>query len=265
MIIRLVTNDMSRYNTAIFSSLTANAYKYVVVEESFLTSDKVYNEAEAHINMLHEEALNGTLKQYSTEACMTAYAKQFVSQVRNVLLITHDSNSTEDYLKTAAWRSYQAIPYAWVCGDNFSTSPYKDRSTVCTLARAKEIAKNMSWKVLKHKIEYCMVEEVVEQCQLRFSLVIMIVVIIANLVKASVMFLTWWKFRTPTLVTIGDAVASFLDDPDLTTAGICLSTREDILKRQWKSPSAKRWVPKRHFWFKAASIKRWLTCNILYV
>jgi hypothetical protein len=75
--------------------------------------------------------------------------------------------------------------------------------------------------------------------------------------------LTAWKLNEPTLVTIGDAVASFLKDPDPTTEGICLSTKMDIQKKKWKLQTAKPWAPKKHFWFRAASVKRWLICNIL--
>ena len=93
----------------------------------------------------------------------------------------------------------------------------------------------------------------------------MIFVILANATKATVMILTWRKLRTPTLVTIGDAVTSFLDNPDQTTAGICLAAKINIVKSKgpWKRQGATRWISVRHFWFRAASIKRWLTCNIL--
>jgi hypothetical protein len=77
--------------------------------------------------------------------------------------------------------------------------------------------------------------------------------------------LTVWKLNEPTLVTIGDAVSSFMRDPDPTTQGVCLSTKMDIENRRWgtrtRLPTA--WVPRQHFWFRAASVKRWLTCNLL--
>lgn len=55
-----------------------------------------------------------------------------------------------------------------------------------------------------------------------FSLVVMIVVVLCNLMKIFSMGLTAWKlFRTP-LLTLGDSIASFLDIPDLNTANNCL-------------------------------------------
>ena len=212
---------------------------------------------------MHNNALNGTLVRYDSAACMAEYAVNFVSKVRNVLLVTNDTVSSNNALGGGYWGSSNQVPYAWLCGPSWSSNPYLDTppSAACTLSIATESAD--TWTVAGHVISYCMVETVVEECRLSFSLVIMLIVITANAIKATIMILTFVKLREPTLVTIGDAIASFLDEPDPTTAGICLSTREDIRKGKWKNQPAKQWVPKRHFWFKAASIKRWLTCNIL--
>ena len=72
-------------------------------------------------------------------------------------------------------------------------------------------------------------------------------------------------------MTIGDAVASFLDDPDPMTAGLCISSKLDIENREWIAAKdlnqsgrrLKRWYPRRHFWFGAASVKRWIICAAL--
>ena len=154
--------------------------------------------------------------------------------------------------------------YIIVCGSGFSANPYSSQREVCTLAKAKTRAS--SWEVSGHEIDYCMVEKVEEKCQLRFSLAIMLIVIFANIIKATVMFITIWKFQTPTLVTIGDAIASFLDNPDETTAGMCLSTKKDFNgKGNWDNTFPREWIIRSSFWFNAASVKRWFTCNILWV
>ena len=43
------------------------------------------------------------------------------------------------------------------------------------------------------------------------------------------MLVTLFGYRQEYLVTIGDIVASFLDDPDPTTKGMCLVTAHDFL------------------------------------
>ena len=262
-----------RYNTAVFASTTANAYDYFVVTEDFLaanaTIDKpgpmvpYYYDTYGLLNSLHAAAINGSLTKMNSSACMSKYSSTFVSDARNVLLVSTDTNINTTYLGISTWRPDAQVPYAWLCGDGWSPSPYDDNEPVCTLAKAQAGASN--WTLSHHPISFCLVQEVEEECRLQFSIAIMIVVILANATKATVMILTWWKFRTPTLVTIGDAVKSFLDNPDQTTEGVCLTTKSDIVKAKggWKSQGAKRWVPVRQFWFRAASVKRWLTCNIL--
>ncbi|RDW85190.1 hypothetical protein BP6252_02780 [Coleophoma cylindrospora] len=216
------------------------------------------------INRLHAEALNSSLVRYESAACMAAYGSQFVSGVRSVLLVSSDTSAgTENVLDARVWKGDYQVAYFWICGDGWSGNPYGDGEAVCTLSTAQAAAS--TWTLSGHKISYCLVEKVVEQCELRFSLVIMLIVIAANAVKAIVMILTVWRLREPTLVTVGDAIASFLNYPDPTTQGFCLSSKDDIQKKRWKGQPAKPWIPKSDFWFKAASVKRWLTCNILCI
>lgn len=259
------------YNTAVFASTNANEYNYIIVTENFLeVNDRANNSIgrpwlvkQSILDSMHAAAVNGSLLQLNNSACMARYANTLVSDARNVLLVTTDTNPNYTCLASSFYEIYADLPYAWLCGADWSTDPYYDNTPVCTLSTAQAGASN--WTVLQHPISYCLIQETEEQCSLQFSLVIMIAVILANAMKATIMFLTWWKFRTPTLVTLGDTIASFLDNPDQTTDGICLTTRRDIGngKGPWKNEVAKPWIAKRYFWFKAASVKRWLTCNIL--
>ena len=72
--------------------------------------------------------------------------------------------------------------------------------------------------------------------------------------------------REPTLVTLGDAIDSFLRIPDPTTMGICYADRQFIKRewtrdgwrsepRQWRQKGVKRW-------WTNVSKTRWITCNI---
>ena len=211
---------------------------------------------------MHTAAVNGSLLEIDNAGCMAKYANTFISNSRNVLLVTTDTNPNNTFLDGSTW-SPAEIPYSWLCGVEWDSMPYLNQDPVCTLAKAQAGAS--SWTVLGHPISYCLVQQVEEECRLSFSLNIMIIVILANATKATIMILTWWNLRTPTLVTIGDAITSFLDHPDSRTVGICLATKRDIRKGKglWKDQGAKCWASKRHFWFGAASLKRWLTCNIL--
>jgi hypothetical protein len=113
--------------------------------------------------------------------------------------------------------------------------------------------------------QYCLSEAVDEQCKLFFNLPLTIAVIACNFLKLISMILVARISRAPTLVTIGDAVASFLDEPDTTTAGMCMLGKAQIRKR-WRreGPVAPAmWTRERKCWYQAASVARWSVCIAL--
>lgn len=64
---------------------------------------------------------------------------------------------------------------------------------------------------------YCMSQAVEERCALHFSRAILLVVIGCNAIKFGCLLWTLLRCRDPTLVTLGDAIASFLETPDKIT------------------------------------------------
>lgn len=132
------------------------------------------------------------------------------------------------------------------------------------------------WGLPVLQFDYCLSETISEKCRLQFSFTIMVVVIFCNLVKATCMLTILLTHKTATLVTLGDAVSSFIDDPDPTTVGRCTMAKEKVI--EWaKSQKPEKPVPqpampqarynysqtRGHYWFGAASVRRWLFCNIL--
>lgn len=70
-------------------------------------------------------------------------------------------------------------------------------------------------------------------CQLFFDLNLMIIVVVANLIKSCVMILIVLKFTKPSLVTLGDAIASFLANEDCTTIGLRAIKKHKNANRGW--------------------------------
>ena len=70
-----------------------------------------------------------------------------------------------------------------------------------------------------------------------------------------------------TLVTLGNAIDSFLRIPDSTTMGICFADRR-FIKREWKRGSGagpRRWKQNGvQRWWTSVSKTRWITSNFLY-
>jgi hypothetical protein len=144
---------------------------------------------------MHEALLNSTLTNMTSSQCMEAYGINFVSKFRNVLLVTTDADtSNNSLLHVGSWSATNEVPYAWICGDSWSQTPYSDQppSAVCTMSTATAATPN--WIVGSHHISYCMAQEVVEECQLSFSLLIMLVVISVNASKTCISKSTFLTF-----------------------------------------------------------------------
>lgn len=111
-------------------------------------------------------------------------------------------------------------------------------------------------------IDSCLSEVIEERCSFSGNISILIVVIVCNIVKiACMLFVAFGLNEHTPLITIGDAISSFLKRPDAATLGKCLWARTDVTAEFGPSifeSSAPR-VAKRQKrrWKQAASGKRW--------
>jgi hypothetical protein len=80
-------------------------------------------------------------------------------------------------------------------------------------------------------IAYALVEPIADGSRIQIGLSFMIVVIISNLAKFVAILFTLRHSSSLHLVTPGDAIASFLKKPDLTTVGMCNLKRQEIINR----------------------------------
>lgn len=128
----------------------------------------------------------------------------------------------------------------------------------------------------QYNITGCLAIKAPEHCQLLYSPPICIITMLAGCAKIAAMLLAAriGRGRSPPLLTVGDAVASFLTNPDPTTKGLCWLRAADVHKNQWKyasrtggftpipqnsqdgSVTYKR-LSKRKLWMRAASGWRW--------
>lgn len=94
------------------------------------------------------------------------------------------------------------------------------------------------------------------------------------------MFMTFKTHKQGALITLGDAIESFLDQEDVTTRGLSIYSTDRIqLLWNWKDiqstnlskltlpyeklimeMESKQWRPKRWYWGSAATRKRWAVC-----
>ncbi|KAJ0424724.1 hypothetical protein BJY00DRAFT_309141 [Aspergillus carlsbadensis] len=83
-----------------------------------------------------------------------------------------------------------------------------------------------TWPELK--ISHCLIKEADGQCELNFNLPSCLAVISCNIMKIVCMYLAARTGHKGILLTIGDALASFLDNPDVTTKDQCLKSWRDF-------------------------------------
>ena len=133
-------------------------------------------------------------------------------------------------------------------------------------------------------VDYCLSQELEQKCQLNFSLPISITVILCNIIKVICMFLTAHDDRQEIFLTTGDALSSFLSNPDSTTEGTCFLSMFNIIKdpQSWKlslhdedgqTPTPKRLSrgnpvilqSRKRRWIRAASVSRWTLTISLFV
>jgi hypothetical protein len=233
-----------RYNSAVFSTLGANEYEIYVVPPEFLSSrhfSELVNSTEFRGSANTTDVV---LKRLNKEQCIKEYNKDFVTGRGSVIVVSTTHKSSGEILRNET-----------------SGNPHELRSDITQICIDK-CQEGLSEDL--GDIDHCLSKLVEEKCKLQFSLYIMIVVIFCNLAKSITMGLAVWKHKTPTLVTLGDAVSSFLEDPDKSTESMCLVTKTDILKGAWRQDQTRRvYKPVRNFWFRAASLQRWLICNFL--
>lgn len=72
---------------------------------------------------------------------------------------------------------------------------------------------------------------------------------------------------TSQLVTLGDAIASFLADPDHLTEGACLLSKDDVTSGRWaaKETNSKFWFPEGYRWIQTPSKLRWLVYAVTWL
>ncbi len=258
------------YNSAVFSSLCTRQYNVFLVSSESLNGAPFDASTLADSNMADNsnfimsavESLNNassTLQDYQSNQtslvklenkdCEELYGAQMVSAYSDFILVSTHSNSTNSLLYYDLGQVSQLLididRYPSLVGGSGDFTFLKN-------SNANET-----------HIQYCLSKRVEEHCKLQFSLAIMIVVIICNLIKTICMSIIAWKQDPEPLVTLGDAIASFLDRPDMTTGGNCIVGKSRFEGSRYWGLHLSRWDPKRLCWFRAASKRRWLVCNIL--
>ncbi|KAI9853055.1 MAG: hypothetical protein M1824_001638 [Vezdaea acicularis] len=162
-------------------------------------------------------------------------------------------------------------PFAWICeGDHFGL--FQQKST-CADEVSKSLPHLKTWTTSHYcnsYVMYCLGEVVEEMCTLRFSLWVTLVVILCNMGKLGAMLLVLQtSSHLKPLITLGDAIESFLMKPDPNTEALCLVTRQNIgsqdivvIEKNFGERGnlgllARDWQCATRRWYQSATFGRW--------
>ncbi|KAI4214506.1 MAG: hypothetical protein LQ351_002923 [Letrouitia transgressa] len=209
-----------------------------------------------------------TFQNITNEECIKQYTVPLLTKSSDVLLISTDQNWTHSKIELFLLSS-ELI--AFVTGEFTALNQWKCTNASCIgsgdtyiqgyapldIFQAQKNAER--WTVDGYHIQYCLAQPVQEECRLQFSLVIMAIVISCNLVKTICFYLIMWKGDSRPLITLGDAIASFLNEPDQTLNRDLTETKKNIAWDLFRSG----YMCEPQYWFRAASKRRWIICYAL--
>ncbi|KAJ5935563.1 hypothetical protein N7466_005110 [Penicillium verhagenii] len=294
------------YNSAIYPTTSVAAYDIfagppdlgMFQESSLKLTPTEPNDKLVSFQELYDEAEKGTLYPLSNTECFNAFAVTFQSAYKKLLLVT-DTQLTKNLTDPIVYYMYvdtnpvfelstyaylspsQRSPYQWLC-DSATMSANNTACSDSTLDQFRAQVYANDWNIdnsngntsESYHIQSCMAEKAGQYCKLRYSFPLVIVVIGFNLVKTAVLLYMWLGISDAPILTIGDAIASFLRHPDPESQNLCLLTSREAKSR----PRYMKSIPTRKLlhqtkvfgntrwrWSKAVSTSEWVLLGLLWV
>jgi hypothetical protein len=126
----------------------------------------------------------------------------------------------------------------------------------------------------RHRILYCLSLEVPDRCRLQLHFWLLLTTVTCNVVKLVCFTLTFKEQSGTPLMTVGDAVASFLESPEPVSRGMCLFAKDELIKSLATDPESdnaeERCQPKQFKtqalrYYQSVSFMRWTVYATSYV
>lgn len=220
----------------------------------------------SELQKIQQQSVNYT--KLSPKDCISAYSTPFLSTRKTLFLVTDFPSSAYGSLLAVGGYADFAVNQnrlSWMCNRTYIDCI--SDTFVCREVLPKLLANADDWRPFAFRgsprVQFCLSETVPETCSLQFSLAIILVVIISNLGKTLIMAFTLFKISWQPLITVGDGIASFLVEPDMTTKNACLLTTNTAEVLKSSSWFKFKWTSKKIRWFQSSSLCRWLICNAL--
>ncbi|KAJ8111878.1 hypothetical protein OPT61_g5625 [Boeremia exigua] len=202
----------------------------------------------AYVNgQLYAEAFaTGRLEELAPIECIDAYSIPFQSTRGNVFLVVDEGVMGID----EAHGSYSKIRRTEACsagtGTKWIFQQFGGEAGGCFEQEAYRFLPRLradpsTWTpYLGHRVRSCLSEPTGQKCKLNFSVHLFIIVIAFNALKVLAILISVFTLRNDPLLTVGDAVASFLRYPDATAHNMCLVSQQGI------HSAGKDWPVRQH-------------------
>jgi len=278
------------YNSVFYAAIATNDYNILFATEQFASGgqyDKVrFPDSPAqNISDFQSSASNWT--RLNNHDCITQYSQDFITEYRNVITVINVTTGTNSSLRQVLVNELPQSGYlgstydafAWICNDTATMSnaggEYRENSggfVPCGLITPDLIKiANSWWRSSNYSIAYCLAEPIEADCHLHFAPQFMGPVIAMSVIKVAVMFYIAFRMIDRPLVTLGDAIESFIVYPDPATRGMCLASGNSLNKTFQNSaragfppPNPHAFQLKRHRWYNVVSRRQWLFLGTLF-
>ena len=237
--------DKLSYNASVFQVVTANEYSIDFIQNGSTTWNALNNGSS---NKYHN------LSSLSVDEITTTYDQEYVSAHGDVILCV--KKLSVEYENLSTFNDRGNFNFTLGALNLPLEAPIVSKSrfwaqAIDSRGWANATALNEHWSMTRDSATL-LVQIVganarpVTNSEVQMSLTFLMVVVACNAVKVACLGFLLWKGTddmNPPLVTIGDAISSFLEAPDSSTRGYCTYSKAEFF---WKSGHLKRTLAREH-------------------
>ncbi|KAI0189431.1 hypothetical protein F4808DRAFT_467495 [Astrocystis sublimbata] len=270
-------------------------------EQKVIHPDLDYQEA---VEGMQRDVMNGLYERKNVSECYALYADYWAPRQGNVVVMVKNTTAVQTTSDKDSLLLYDFVAPRF---DNYAKNLWAaENGTKIRVSNHPDTTVNTLYLGKQHyEASYCLVQFVnasATRCRLEYSTHILYTVVMLNFLKLSAMLFVYttrlraerrrrikseqWGTipaeehvlvqKESVLSTLGDAISSFLQEPDETTKDMCLATKHDFTRKKKAKEKEKEkdsdlpshpraWKMSQNRWMAAATWQQWLTLVLLYV
>lgn len=188
------------------------------------------------LEQMQKKAQNLQLIELNPDECQKAYRSKLQTGYRNILAVSDNVSSNTSVVWVDRSFPMDGTPTRWMSQNAHElSSQNQDDSVEWSLGFYGVLSGGVNWTIGSYPISKCLVEETDVSCALKCDLRLLAIATAGVAIEIIAMTTTLLLYRHPALVTIGDAISSFLEEPDITTVDMCLATPYDFRTKMWRT------------------------------